>query len=151
MRRQRLIKKPLPSPTAWGGSARIQVQICFPPTPLFFPPHHANPVKADAAEIKVTRWQASGMCSCTTGTSSVRTQSRLPALCPEPCLHPSPPVGHTPERQGQGSFFPSPSSCCGGCGEYTEGWDWSPIPASASPRDPGKAPGPAQASASASG
>lgn len=100
-------KKPPPSPTAQGGSARIQVHICFPPTPLFFPPHHADPVKADAAEIKVTRRQASGIrSSCTTGMSSVMTRSSLPALHTQSCPHPSCGTG---TRKARAGVFPTPT------------------------------------------
>lgn len=44
VRKQRLREKPPGQPHSPGGGARIQVQICLPPVPLFFPPHQADPV-----------------------------------------------------------------------------------------------------------
>lgn len=87
-------KKPWTSPAPQPGTGQKcqdPVQTCLPPMSLFFPPHQANPVKADTAERKVTaRWQDSGICSsCTTGKSSVMTQSSLPDLHTEPCPLPT--------------------------------------------------------------
>lgn len=81
-----------PGPAVWTGQkCQDPVQTCLPPMPLFFPPHQANPVTADTAERKVTaRWQDSGICSsCTTGKSSVMTQSSLPDLHAESCPLPT--------------------------------------------------------------
>lgn len=142
-----------PGPTAQGGSARIQVQICLPPTPSFFPPHHADPVKADTAERKVARWQASGIySSCTTGMSSVMTQSSLPALNTEPCPHPTwagPATCGGMNRKARAGAFSSPAvSSSVDVGSKRMGLETHP--ASTSFRDPRKAAGSAWVSAAAS-
>ena len=66
-----------------------------------------DPAKADAAEIKVTTWEA-----CTTGTSPVMTQGRLWALHTEP--HPTWPALHLwglHQKGWAGGSPPLPSSC----------------------------------------
>lgn len=143
-----------PSPTAQGGSARIQVQICLPPTPSFFPPHHADRVKADTAERKVARWQASGIySSCTTGMSSVMTQSSLPAPNTKPCPYPTwagPATCGAMYRKARAAAFSSPAQFLPQRVWGVNGWDWRPTLASTAFRDPRKATGPAWVSASAS-
>lgn len=95
----------------------------LPPStaPVLFPPHHADTVKADTAERKVTRWQASGICSsCTTGMSSVMAQPPCfehRALPPPHLGWPCHLWGHVQEDKGQGLSPPPPSSCLRQCGE----------------------------------
>lgn len=145
---------PAPQPRA-GRRVRIPVQTCLPPMPQFFPPHQADPVRADAAERKVTTWQVSGVCSsCTTGMSFVTTQSRLPDLHTKPWPHPTWVVpatwGRVQEGRGRVFFLPNPAAASVGVGrKQTGGIGGPPLPLPP-PGAPGKSAGPAGAPASAS-
>lgn len=133
------------------------MQIRLPPTPQFFPPHQADPVRADTAERKVTTWQDSGVCSsCTTGMPFVTTtQSSLPDLHTKPWPRPTwvfPATwGHAQEGKGRGFLLPHPSAASVGVGsKQRDGIGGLPL-SLPPPRDPGKSASPAWASASASG
>ena len=105
-------------------------------------------VKADAAEIKVTRWQASGLCSsCSTGMPSVMTQSSLGLCTRRPS--PSPPgwpgtPGGLPQRGWAGvSPHPAPASVGVGSKERVEiGVPPLPLPPPGFRESPLAQPGP---------
>lgn len=99
-----------PAPQVGGESTRIQAQTCLPPGPLFFPPHHTAPVEADAAEIKAIRWQASEISSsCSTGMSSVTTQSKPLGSAHRPRPHPTWLPGSLPQKGRAGEVPPHPA------------------------------------------
>lgn len=90
-------------------------------------------MKADTAERKVTRWQASGICSsCTTGMSSVMAQPPCfehRALPPPHLGWPCHLWGHVQEDKGRGFLLPHPAPASTSVGsKQRDGIGGPPLP-----------------------